>query len=92
MLTDNLAPFVRSPQRDDAAAFLSPLGFDLQSHDTLWGGAIQFIRADGGSTEPPPPMQMGPPPGVGGPGSDRTRGVGIEPGGEGEGERERVSG
>ena len=47
VLTDNLAPFVRSPRREDAASFLSPLGLEVQAHDSLWGGAIQFIRADG---------------------------------------------
>lgn len=47
VLTDNLAPFVRSPRKEDAAGFLSPLGLDLKEHDTLWGGAIQFVRADG---------------------------------------------
>ena len=47
VLTDNLAPFVRSPRKEDAAGFLSPLGLNLKEHDTLWGGAIQFVRADG---------------------------------------------
>ena len=47
VLTDNLAPFVRSPAQADAAAFLDPLGLDLTTHDTLWGGAIQFVRAKG---------------------------------------------
>ena len=47
VLTDNLAPFVRSPRKEDAADFLSPLGLNLKEHDTLWGGAIQFVRADG---------------------------------------------
>jgi len=46
VLTDNLAPFVRSPKKDDAAAFLTPMGLSLQEHDTLWGGAIQFIKAE----------------------------------------------
>ena len=50
VLTDNLAPFVRSPRKEDAAGFLSPLGLDLKEHDTLWGGAIQFVRADGAAT------------------------------------------
>ena len=77
VLTDNLAPFVRSPKADDARAFLSPLGLGLTEHDSLWGGAIQFIKADGCEpTAPPegaaggPPMGMGggPPPGTpGGP-------------------------
>jgi hypothetical protein len=69
VLTDNLAPFVRSPKADDATAFLAPLGLGVTEHDSLWGGAIQFIKADG-SPDPvlaaAPPMQMGPPPGVGG--------------------------
>lgn len=47
VLTDNLAPFVRTPSADDASAFLTPLGLSLQKHDSLWGGAIQFVRADG---------------------------------------------
>jgi len=46
VLTDNLAPFVRSPKKDDAAAFLTPMGLSLREHDTLWGGAIQFIKAE----------------------------------------------
>ena len=46
VLTDNLAPFVRTPSRDDATSFLSPLGLQVQEHDTLWGGAIQFVVAD----------------------------------------------
>lgn len=50
VLTDNLAPFVRSPRKEDAAGFLSPLGLDLKEHDTLWGGAIQFVRADGAAS------------------------------------------
>jgi len=50
VLTDNLAPFVRSPQQADATNFLAPLGLSVQEHDTLWGGAIQFIRADGASS------------------------------------------
>ena len=50
MLTDNLAPFVRSPRKEDAAGFLSPLGLDLKEHDTLWGGTIQFVRADGAAS------------------------------------------
>ena len=66
VLTDNLAPFVRSPRREDAAAFLAPLGLDVQTHDSLWGGAIQFLTADGGSAEPPPPLVMGPPPSASG--------------------------
>ena len=47
VLTDNLAPFVRSPVEADARTFLSPLGLELTEHDTLWGGAIQFVRAGG---------------------------------------------
>ena len=47
MLTDNLAPFVRGPRKEDTAGFLAPLGLNLKEHDTLWGGAIQFVRADG---------------------------------------------
>ncbi len=46
VLTDNLAPYVRSPARDDAAAFLSQVGLKLTLHDSLWGGAIQFVRAE----------------------------------------------
>ena len=46
VLTDNLAPFVRSPSSEDAANFLSPLGLALTEHDSLWGGAIQFIEAE----------------------------------------------
>mmetsp|Transcript_89268 Transcript_89268/g.171190 ORF Transcript_89268/g.171190 Transcript_89268/m.171190 type:complete len:451 (+) Transcript_89268:111-1463(+) len=53
VLTDNLAPFVRTPSADDAAAFLSPLGLSLQKHDSLWGGAIQFVRADAASGDAP---------------------------------------
>lgn len=70
VLTDNLAPFVRGPSKEAADSFLTPLGFDLQEHDTLWGGAIQFIKADGGSSDPAPmaPMGGGPPGGgAGGP-------------------------
>lgn len=47
VLTDNLAPFVRGPRKEDTAGFLAPLGLNLKEHDTLWGGAIQFVRADG---------------------------------------------
>ena len=45
VLADNLAPFVRSPQKADAATFLAPLGLELDEHDSIWGGAIHFIRA-----------------------------------------------
>lgn len=50
MLTDNLAPFVRGPRKEDTAGFLAPLGLNLKEHDTLWGGAIQFVRADGSAS------------------------------------------
>ena len=50
VLTDNLAPFVRGPMRQAADAFLSPLGLTVREHDTLWGGAIQFIRANGAAS------------------------------------------
>ncbi|KOO21085.1 hypothetical protein Ctob_001429 [Chrysochromulina tobinii] len=53
VLTDNLAPFVRGPMRQAADAFLSPLGLTVREHDTLWGGAIQFIRADGVASASP---------------------------------------
>ena len=53
VLTDNLAPFVRGPMRQAADAFLSPLGLTVREHDTLWGGAIQFIRADGAASASP---------------------------------------
>lgn len=46
VLTDNLAPFVRSPNSEDAANFLMPLGLTLTEHDSLWGGAIQFVEAE----------------------------------------------
>jgi len=52
VLTDNLAPFLRSPQRDDAASFLDGVGLRLLRHDSLWGGAIQFVHADAGGAEP----------------------------------------
>ena len=54
VLTDNLAPFVRTPSADDAQAFLAPLGLSLRQHDSLWGGAIQFVRADGVADRNPP--------------------------------------
>lgn len=49
VLTDNLAPFLRSPQRADAETYLDGVGLRLLNHDTLWGGAIQFVHADGKS-------------------------------------------
>ena len=49
VLTDNLAPFVRGPARPAAEAYLSPMGLQLEQHDTLWGGAIQFVVAEGGA-------------------------------------------
>ena len=51
VLTDNLAPFVRGPMRPAAEGYLQPMGLKLQQHDTLWGGAIQFLVAEG--TNPP---------------------------------------
>ena len=47
VLTDNLAPFLRSTKRDDAEAYLDGVGLRLLRHDSLWGGAIQFVHADG---------------------------------------------
>jgi len=47
VLTDNLAPFLRSTKRDDAEAYLDDVGLRLLRHDSLWGGAIQFVHADG---------------------------------------------
>jgi O-methyltransferase involved in polyketide biosynthesis len=44
-LTDNLAPFVRSPSADEAAELLEGFDLELQRHDSLWGGAIQFLHA-----------------------------------------------
>ena len=44
-LTDNLAPFVRSPKQGEASELLEGFGLRLQRHDSLWGGAIQFIHA-----------------------------------------------
>ena len=44
-LTDNLAPFVRSPGSEQAAQLLEGFGLSLRQHDSLWGGAIQFIHA-----------------------------------------------
>ena len=46
VLTDNLAPFVRSPVKGDAKEFFDGVGLELTEHDTLWGGAIQFVRAE----------------------------------------------
>ena len=46
VLTDNLAPFVRGPMRPAAEGYLTPIGLELLSHDTLWGGAIQFVDAE----------------------------------------------
>ena len=51
VLTDNLAPFLRSPQRDAAAGYLDGVGLRLLRHDSLWGGAIQFVHADAGGVE-----------------------------------------
>jgi hypothetical protein len=39
--------------RQAADAFLSPLGLTVREHDTLWGGAIQFIRANGAASASP---------------------------------------
>ena len=44
-LTDNLAPFVRSPGAEEATEMLAGMGLALRAHDSLWGGAIQFIHA-----------------------------------------------
>ncbi|KAL1510607.1 hypothetical protein AB1Y20_006908 [Prymnesium parvum] len=44
-LTDNLAPFVRSPGSEEAAQLLEEFGLSLEQHSSLWGGAIQFIHA-----------------------------------------------
>jgi len=50
VLTDNLAPFLRSPARADAEGYFGgALGLTLEQHSTLWGGAIQFARARAGS-------------------------------------------
>ena len=46
VLTDNLAPFVRGPMRGAAEGYLGPMGLALRQHDTLWGGAIQFVEAE----------------------------------------------
>lgn len=54
VLADNLAPFVRGPMQAAADGFLSPLGLSLLTHDTLWGGAIQFIHAEGNDGEAQP--------------------------------------
>ena len=45
VLTDNLAPFARSPSREATAAYVDGLGLELIDHSTLWGGAIQFVHA-----------------------------------------------
>jgi methyltransferase (TIGR00027 family) len=47
VLTDNLAPLVRGPARGAAEAALAPIGLETLEHSTLWGGAIQFIEAEG---------------------------------------------
>ena len=52
VLTDNLAPFVRGPMRDAAEGYLSPMGLSLRQHDTLWGGAIQFVEAEAAAGAP----------------------------------------
>jgi len=51
VLTDNLAPFVRGPMRPAAEGYLQPLGLALDEHSTLWGGAIQFVRARAAPSE-----------------------------------------
>jgi len=66
VLTDNLAPFVRGPMRPAAEAYLSPMGLDMLKHDTLWGGAIQFVHAKGGEPSGEPLTVGGPPLGGGG--------------------------
>ena len=45
VLTDNLAPFARTPSREATAAYVDGLGLELIDHSTLWGGAIQFVHA-----------------------------------------------
>ena len=45
VLADNLAPYVRGPARQAADAYFGDLGLELRRHDTLWGGAIQFVDA-----------------------------------------------
>ena len=45
VLADNLAPYVRGPARAAADAYFGDLGLELRRHDTLWGGAIQFVDA-----------------------------------------------
>jgi O-methyltransferase involved in polyketide biosynthesis len=47
VLADSLAPFVSGTGVEGARDFLEPLGFGLTQHDSLWGGAIQFVRAEG---------------------------------------------
>ena len=34
------------PMRPAAEGYLQPLGLALTEHDTLWGGAIQFVKAE----------------------------------------------
>jgi len=46
VLTDNLAPFVRGPTPQGAESFLGEIGLSLKQHDSLWGGAIQFVDAE----------------------------------------------
>ena len=53
VLTDNLAPFVRGPMREAAEGYLTPMGISLNKHDTLWGGAIQFIEAEAAAAAAP---------------------------------------
>jgi len=45
VMTDNFAPFLRSPQRADAEEYFGSAGLRLLQHDTIWGGAIQFVHA-----------------------------------------------
>lgn len=61
VLTDNLAPFVRGPMRPAAEAYLSPMGLKLDQHDTLWGGAIQFVVAEAGTPAAAAPAPTGGP-------------------------------
>ena len=39
------APYVRGPARQAADTYFGGLGLELRRHDTLWGGAIQFVDA-----------------------------------------------
>ena len=58
VLTDNLAPFLRSPARSDAAAYFNELSMDLVEHSSLWGGAIQFAHVQGRDQRTPARMEI----------------------------------